>query len=74
MNTYNQHPISHDGGKPDFRYKITREWTGESKPQFVVRFCDDWVGCSQFYSAALLLAVSHNCQRKGSPVIAGKAA
>ena len=27
----------------DKRYSINLEWCGESKPKFILRFCDDWV-------------------------------
>jgi len=55
-----QYPIERDK-----RYTITQEYTGHpsAKPQFVVRFCNDWVGSSQFYNSAVVRAVGHNAER-----------
>lgn len=69
MKLYNQHPVGHGTGKPDFRYTITREWCGEPEPRFVARFCGEWIGQSKFYTSAVMLAVGHNSRRMGNPVI-----
>ena len=65
------HPITNQG-KPDTRYSIEKEYCGHPESRFVVRFCGEWVGQSLFYSAAILLATSHNCQRKGAAIIVSK--
>ena len=55
-----QYPLSKDS-----RYTITKEYTGHEsgKPQFVIRFCGEWVGSSQFYTSAVVRAVGHNAER-----------
>jgi len=55
-----QYPIPKDS-----RYTITQEYTGHpsAKPQFVIRFCDEWVDSSQFYTSAVVRAVGHNAAR-----------
>ena len=53
----------------DPRYTITKEWTGKEKPQFVVRFCDEWICSSPFYSSAVARAVGHNAERRGALII-----
>lgn len=62
-------PIRHDNGKPDYRYRIGLEHCGHEKPHYVVRFCDDWIGSSAFYSSAVMLAAGHNARRKGAMII-----
>ena len=32
---------------PDARWTITKEWCGRTRPQFVARFCGDWLGCRE---------------------------
>lgn len=68
---FNPHPVTHrDGSRtPDTRYKITREHSGKAKPQFVARFCDEFIGQSAFYTSAVVMAVGHNAMRLGEPVI-----
>jgi hypothetical protein len=46
------HPI-----KSDERYSVTKEFTGHEKPQWVVRFCGQWVDSSAFYTSAVVKAV-----------------
>ena len=58
----------------DPRYTITKEWTGKEKPQFVVRFCDEWICSSSFYSSAVLRAVGHNAERRGALVFTAQEA
>ena len=55
----------------DPRWTISREWTGQEKPQFVVRFCDDWIGQRAFFDSAVMLAVGENARRNGALVIEG---
>ena len=47
-----QHPIHNDD-----RYSIQQEYTGAAKPQWVARFCGEWIGASQFYGSALAAEV-----------------
>lgn len=56
----------------DQRWTITQEFTGKEKPQFVVRFCDDWIGQRAFFDSAVMLAVCENARRNGALVIEGK--
>ena len=58
-----QYPIERD-----HRYTINKEYTGHpsAKPQFVIRFCGDWVGSSQFYNSAVVRAVGHSAERRGA--------
>lgn len=65
-----QHPIRHDNGATDMRYRIALEHCGFERPHYVARFCDDeFIGSSRFYSSALMLAVGHDQRRKGALVI-----
>ena len=57
------HPIEKDS-----RYTVTREWTGKEKPQFVVRFCGDWLDSRSTYPAAVLRAVGCKAERDGALV------
>ena len=69
---HNTHPISHDNGAIDRRYRIGLEYCGRGRPHFVARFCgDEFIGSSTFYSSALMLAIGHNARRKGALVIEG---
>jgi hypothetical protein len=52
------HPI-----KSDERYSLTKEFTGHEKPQWVVRFCGQWVDSSAFYSSAVVKAVVSKATR-----------
>ncbi len=47
----------------DSRYDIRQEWTGQRKPQYVVRFCDDWVGSHCNSEGAHAIAVHHAMER-----------
>jgi|TARA_R110002126_G_scaffold96265_1_gene225263 hypothetical protein len=62
-----QHPIHNDD-----RYSIQQEYTGAAKPQWVARFCGEWIGASQFYGSALVQAVSHNARRNGALTLAAE--
>jgi hypothetical protein len=64
-----QYPISKDA-----RYTITQEYTGHpsANPQFVIRFCGDWVGSSQFYTSAVMRAIGYSCEQRGALVITEK--
>ena len=52
----------------DNRYTVSREWTGNAKPQFVIRFCGEWIASCQSYSAAVVLAVGEKARRNGALV------
>jgi hypothetical protein len=56
----------------DKRYTIAREFTGQVKPQYVVRFCGDWVTSRSTYPAAVMAATGHRCQREGALTITEK--
>jgi hypothetical protein len=60
-----QHPVSNHGAT-DHRYAVRQEYTGHAQPQWVARFCGEWIGASQFYSSALMLAVGHNARRNAA--------
>lgn len=53
----------------DSRYTIDKEFTGAPKPQFVARFCGDWIGASAFYSSALALLAGEQARRNGALII-----
>lgn len=55
----------HDNGALDARYSVTREYTGAPWPQYVVRFCGDWVGNADTPEDASALAADHARQRQG---------
>lgn len=38
------HPVNHPlTGKPDRRWRVRPEMTGQPEAQYVIRFCDEWV-------------------------------
>lgn len=53
----------------DHRYTVEKEFCGHPAPQFIARFCNEWIGQSQFYSSAALLAIGHDANRRGLPII-----
>lgn len=55
--------------RSDQRWTVTREFTGEVKPQFVIRFCGDWVDSRSTYTAAVTRAVGAKAVRDGALVI-----
>jgi hypothetical protein len=59
----NSHPI-----KSDSRWTVTREFTGKPAPQFVIRFCGDWIDSRATYPAAVLRAVGAKAARDGALV------
>ena len=62
-----QYPIRHDNGGTDHRYSIRQEYTGHAQgKQWVARFAGEWIGSSQFYGSALMLAAGHNARRNGA--------
>ena len=62
----NKYPIHTDS-----RYVISQEFTGHisGKPQYVLRYCDQFVASSQFYSSIVVRAVGHKSIKNGNPVI-----
>ncbi len=58
------HPI-----KTDSRWTITREQTGTATPQFVIRFCNERIGATNTYAAAVLRAVGEKSVKSGALVI-----
>jgi hypothetical protein len=55
--------------KRDQRYTVTQEFTGRDKPQWVVRFCGDWVASSASKSSAIVRAVGHHRERMGALIV-----
>ncbi len=49
----------------DQRYTIALEQTGKPKPQYVIRFCDEWVGSADNVQDATLSAILHQGTRMG---------
>ncbi len=45
--------------KADSRYTVAREFTGAPRPQYVTRFCGEWIGASATRKDARILATSH---------------
>jgi len=62
--TMNTHPI-----KKDSRWTVTREYTGKPRPQFVIRFCGDWIDSRPTYPAAVLRAVGAKAVRDGAAIV-----
>lgn len=56
----------------DGRYTITHEWTGKEKPQYVLRFCGEWVDSRPTKGAALMRAVGYKAERDGALIIEHK--
>lgn len=52
--------------RSDQRYTITREWTGRERPQWVVRFCDEWISAFDYKSSAMIRATCLSAQRRGA--------
>ena len=52
--------------KGDSRYSIDLEWCGYESPRYVLRFCDEWVECFQFKSAAIVRAIGDKARRNGA--------
>lgn len=53
------YPIAHADGTPDRRYTIGVEFTGHEKPQYVVRFCDEYLDTFSDNFDALECALDH---------------
>ena len=48
------HPANHPlTGKPDKRYKVQPEYCGHREPQFVIRFCEEWITSRASLDAAI---------------------
>ena len=48
--------------KLDDRYSINLEYCGYKKPQYVARFCDEWLGCKPTRSEASIVALHHRME------------
>lgn len=57
-------PVSNDK-----RYTIAKEYTGKDKPQWVLRYCGDWVCSSPFLSTVAIRAIGMSCERRGCQII-----
>jgi len=53
----------------DPRYSITKEWTGQTTPQFVLRYCDEYIASSKYYQSMLIRAVGLNAEHRGALII-----
>ena len=49
--------------RKDRRFRVVLEFCGHSAPQFVARFCGEWVGASAFAGEAWRLAEEFNALR-----------
>ncbi len=58
----------------DSRYSIDSEFTGAARPQYVARFCGDWIGVRSTYGAALLLLAGEQARRNGALLFTEQAA
>ena len=60
----------------DRRYTLRQEYTGHisAKPQWVARFCGEWIGSSSFRASAAMLAVGHDAVRRGAPIVQAREA
>jgi hypothetical protein len=57
------YPVRNKHGETDYRYSITTEYCGYGTPQFVVRFCDEWLQCFESKIDAINYAIFHNKHR-----------
>ena len=46
----------------DERYSISLEYCGYKEPQYVARFCDEWLGCKPTSSEASIIALHHRME------------
>ena len=51
--------VTHDDGSRDARYRVVREYAGRVTPQWVARFCDEWIGRADTEEEAWELALTH---------------
>lgn len=58
------HPVHPGTGRRDRRYAIAREYCGRTAPQWVARFCGDWIGCAQHRPDAFAKALAHQHHRQ----------
>lgn len=56
-------PLHEGTRRRDRRYSIRREFCGYPKPQWVLRFCDDWVDRAPTRDGALTIALRHQSER-----------
>lgn len=51
------HPVNHPlTGKPDKRWSVNPEWTGQPEQQYVIRFMREWVTSRPTLDAAIEVA------------------
>ena len=46
----------------DERYSISLEYCGSLYPQYVARYCDEWIGCKPTRSEASIVALEHRME------------
>jgi len=69
------YPVHHPGiRKIDSRYTVGKEWTGHEAPQFVARFCGEWIGASKFYLSAVVMVTGHAAGRRCRLVVTAQEA
>ena len=52
--------------RSDARWTYGLEYTGHAKPQWVVRFCGDWIASTSTKGAALIRATGEKARRDGA--------
>lgn len=66
------YPVTHKEGpmkgKPDRRYSVALEYCGHEKPMWVARFAGEFLSSSAFKGSAQMLALGHDCRRRGALV------
>lgn len=56
-------PINHWNGMTDKRFTITYEWTGSPMPEYVFRFCDEFIYSSYSYEDVVKNATIYQAER-----------
>lgn len=49
--------------RKDRRYTVTKEGTGASRPQWVARFCGEWLGCSYERAGVARIIARHQSRQ-----------
>jgi len=57
------YPIKHANGCPDYRYRVSLEWTGHTVEHQVFRFCDEYVSSHSTQGEAIRACEAHNQER-----------
>lgn len=62
------YPRRHSDRSIDRRYEIRKEWNGNERQQWVLRFCDDYIAGSYSLESMKARAVEHNTVRLDAPL------